>query len=70
MKRKLIKRNKQFMSSRYGKYGGGILSFQMLYSYTLEFNSIGEIEESNPKIYWDWCLNGRKIDMLFNIGDL
>jgi hypothetical protein len=48
MKRKLTKRNKQFLSSRYSKYHGGKYSFQINYVYE------DILRSSNYKIVFDW----------------
>ena len=52
MKRKLIKRNKQFLSSRYDTYKGGRYSFQILYYYTYDKNGV-----ATQRTMFDWAFS-------------
>jgi len=52
MKRKLIKRNKQFLSSRYGKYNDGRYSFQILYYYVFDKNGVAK-----QRTMFDWTFS-------------
>ena len=60
MKRKLTKRNKQFLSSRYGKYNNGRYSFQKLYIH--EWCGDGEI---TVKTVFDWTFSTNFINKVF-----
>ena len=63
MKRKLTKRNKQFLSSRYGKYNEGRYSFQILYYYTFDKNGAGK-----KRTMFDWTFSTDFINKVFIEG--
>jgi hypothetical protein len=52
MKRKLTKRNKQFLSSRYTGYSDGKYSFQMLYYYVFDKNGVAK-----QRTMFDWTFS-------------
>jgi hypothetical protein len=60
MKRKLIKRNKQFLSSRYDTYKGGRYSFQILYYYTFDKNDVAQ-----ERTIFDWTFSTAYLDKVF-----
>lgn len=61
MKRKLIKRNKKFLSSKFKGYLGGYGSFQPMVSFT--FNKDNTI--SNKRTHWMWFYNESFFEGLF-----
>jgi hypothetical protein len=54
MKRKLIKRNKQFLSSRYGKGYQGNGSFQRLTSHLCYFDNDDNLTFKRRRYSWVW----------------
>lgn len=57
MKRKLIKRNKQFLSSRYGTYLGDDGAFQRVTFHTVYFTKDNRIIFKAVRYKWRWCFN-------------
>lgn len=64
MKRKLIKRNKKFLSSRFEGYLIGYGSFQPMVSFT--FNEDNTI--SNRRTHWMWFYNEKFFEALAPVG--
>lgn len=57
MKRKLIKRNKQFLSSRYKHNYNGNGSFQRIRVHKPFIDLHGDLQMRKPRYIWRWCFN-------------
>lgn len=57
MKRKLIRSNKQFLSSRYGKYLDGNGTFQRLTCHAVYFTKDDEMIFKSIRYKWQWFFN-------------
>lgn len=64
MKRKIIRRNKQFLSSRFGKYLSGHGTFQRHICHSVYFTSDDEMIFKRSRYKWQWFFNE---DWLSNI---
>lgn len=63
MKRKLIKRNKQFLSSRYRVYLDGNGAFQKLTCHTMYDDDSGLIYK-HTRYYWKWFYRSSWLDVV------
>lgn len=70
MKRKLIKRNKQFLSSRYVAHLSGDGAFQQVTCYTAYFTKDNRMIFKPIRYKWRWCFNDEWFsDLIGNAHD-
>lgn len=67
MKRKLTRRNKQFLSSRYRCGYGGKGSFQRLKTYRVYFDESGNLVIGKTKVRWIWSLSTKHLEEILKI---